>query len=304
VPPRYRTTGIWYANLTGGRPRDVVVTSVGPATGPLGYHHADLQVLSWDAVAARWRLAFDAATAKAPVAYGYTLSSNVSPGIRTVPGTTNGRILDNVDTSIGPVRFAPILATARKQLVFSATFVAAGGAAGTLVVVDFKGSVANVLYTWYGEGGPTWTIHGRWIEGRANYWAPGDSHCCPVRTYRFTVAYTDGSVTEVADQRPWLGVIVRERTGDPTRPLKVVQLANKSPAAGSLRVGDVILDVLNAPHWARGIFDKLSLLNAGDIAHLLIDRGGKRRSVSVRLGSLMKALGQYVPEKDFSIEAL
>jgi S1-C subfamily serine protease len=101
-------------------------------------------------------------------------------------------------------------------------------------------------------------------------------------------------------------VIVRERGqyGDPTGPLEVVQLANGSPASGALRVGDVILDVLNPPHKARGIFDRLSLLDAGDTARLLVDRGKKRLSVSVRLGSLMNALGQFVPEKDYAIEAL
>jgi S1-C subfamily serine protease len=126
-----------------------------------------------------------------------------------------------------------------------------------------------------------------------------------VRTYRFTVAYRNGEVTEVADRRPWLGVIVREgRDGDPTAPLKVLKLANGSPAAGSLHVGDVLLDVLNPPQKARGIFDKLSLLNAGESARLLVDRGGRRVSVSVRLGSLRKALGQYVPEKDYAVEAL
>jgi hypothetical protein len=252
-------------------------------------------------------VAFDAADAKAPVAYGYTLSSNVGPGIRTVPSTTNSPILDNADTSIGPVRFAPILQTSRRQLVFSATFVAgASGFAGTLFVVDFKGGVADVLYTWYGEGGLTWSIRGSRIVGRANYWTPTDAHCCPVRTYRFTVGYSDGWVSEIADQRPWLGVIVREpgAYGDLTAPLKVIQVANRSPAAGALRVGDVVLNVLNAPHQARGIFYKLSLLNAGDTARLLVNRGGARISVGVRLGSLMRALGQFVPEKDYAIDAL
>jgi hypothetical protein len=182
VPPRYRTTGIWHANLTNARVRDVVVASVGPATGPRGYHHADLQVLSWDGIAGRWVVAFDAADAMGPVAYGYTLSSNVSPGIRTLPSTTMRPILDDADTSIGPVRFAPILLTARRQLVFSATFVAgASGFAGTLVVVDFKRGVANVLYTWYGQGGVTWSIRGSRIHGHANYWPPSGRTASPSR---------------------------------------------------------------------------------------------------------------------------
>jgi hypothetical protein len=153
VAPRYRTTGIWHANLTGGRVPDVVVTSVGPATGSLGFHHADLQVLSWDSIAARWTLAFDAASAKAPVAERSTLSSNVSPGIRTLPSTTNGLIVDNADTSIGPVRSLPSWAPPASNSSSRLRSLRPAEVVGTLVVVDFKGGVANVLYTWYGEGG-------------------------------------------------------------------------------------------------------------------------------------------------------
>ncbi len=117
------------------------------------------------------------------------IGANVSPGIRTLSSTHGVPILDNADTTIGPVRFAPILRTTRQELVFLATFVeGASGYAGTLVVVDFKGGVANVLYTWYGEGGLTWSVDGSRINGQANYWAPGDAHSCPIRTYRFTLA--------------------------------------------------------------------------------------------------------------------
>jgi len=52
------------------------------------------------------------------------------------------------------------------------------------------------------------------------------------------------------------------------------------------------------------VFDKLSRLDAGESARLLIDRAGKHMTVSVRLGSLMNALGQFVPEKNYAIDAL
>jgi hypothetical protein len=308
VPSRYRTVRIWRANLTDGVIPDLVITSAGQPKGKYGYHPADLQVLSWDRLARRWTVIFDAARAKAPTAHGYTLSSNTGPSLRTLPPIANGPILDNADTTIGPVSFTPILRTSRKQLVFSATFVAGGsGYAGTLVVVDFKGGIARVLYSWYGEGGLTWSVDGGRIDARANYWAPGDAHCCPIRTYRFRLAYTDGWVTEVSDQRPWLGVIVREpgKSGDTSGPLQVIELADASLAAHVLRVGDVILDVLNVHRKGiSSVFDKLSLLNAGGSAHLLIERAGTKLSVNVTLGSLLKALGQFVPEKDYSVEAL
>jgi hypothetical protein len=308
VPPRYRAVRVWRANLTDGVLPDLVITSVSQPRSADGHHAADLQVLSWDRLARRWTVIFDAARARAPVPYGFTLSSNTGPSLRALPPLDNRPVLHDADTTIGPVRFTALLRTSRKQLVFSATFVAGGsGFAGTLVIVDFKGGIANVLYSWYGEGGLTWSVARSKVDARANYWTPGDAHCCPIRTYRFALAYTGGSVTEVSDERPWLGVIVREpgTYGDPSGRLRVIELADASPAAHVLRVGDIILDVLNVHRkGVVSIFDKLSLLNAGDSARLLVERDGTKLPVTVTLGSLRSALGQLVPEKDYSVEAL
>jgi hypothetical protein len=305
VPHRYRVTGIWRGNLTGGNIEDVVVASAGPASGRAGLR-VDLQVLSWDGHARHWTVTFDAARANGPVVFD-TRHSNTTPGIRVVPKTTHGPLFGGAATAIGPVRFAPILRTRREQLIFYVASVAPANQYGTLIIVDFTNGSGSVLYSWDGDFGLDWNVNGGRISARASYWAPGDAHCCPIRTYRFVLAYRGGSITEIADQRPWLGVIVREpgRFGNPFGALRVIRVARRSPAAGILRTGDVILDVLNAPHrGVRGIFDRLSELNAGQVARLLIIRGGTRLVVKVRLGSLMNALGQFLPKSDYAVEAL
>lgn len=103
-------------------------------------------------------------------------------------------------------------------------------------------------------------------------------------------------------------MIVRESGGrfnNPYLPLRVIRVADGAPAGGVLRRGDVILDVRNEPYKGiRGIFDRVSQLNAGHVARLLINRSGRKLVINVRLGSLMNAPRQLLPENDYSIEAL
>lgn len=100
------------------------------------------------------------------------------------------------------------------------------------------------------------------------------------------------------DQRPYLGVLVRQTggSGAVAGPLEVIEIADGAPAAGALRVGDVLLDVQNAPPpqtadpaAAASIFHKLSALDAGQTAQLMVARGGVEMNVSVKLGSLRDA---------------
>ena len=62
------------------------------------------------------------------------------------------------------------------------------------------------------------------------------------------VGPSSGSVTVLEDERPYLGVRVREH-GESfgEGPLEVLEVAGESPAAGKLRAGDVLLDVENDP---------------------------------------------------------
>ncbi len=76
----------------------------------------------------------------------------------------------------------------------------------------------------------------------------------------------------------------------------------------------MILDVSNAPPAgksgqlpaANSIYDKLSRLNAGETARLLVERGGARQTVAVKLGSLAdpSSTSLVIPANDYSVNAL
>jgi hypothetical protein len=235
VPRGYRTRRVYRGNLSGGRVPEVVVTSTGPPTGQLSAHHDDLQVLSWDRIARRWTEVFDAQEVHGDVFPAGPHESNNGPGYPFgFSAGTPSPILDakaDAQVSVDEVRFAPLLGAKRDQLVFSATYVAAGGMRGVLAIVDVNGGVADVAYTWSGHSGlGSWRIAGNAVHASANYFAPGDAECCPVRTYEFVLAARGGGIAEVSDDRPFLGVIVR----DAPRGLAVVEVAPRTPAAGHL----------------------------------------------------------------------
>src|SRR3954454_3574764 len=61
IPAGYHAKHVWHADLTAAAVDDVIVASAGPAITSLDdLHSADLRVLSWDALAARWYVSFDA----------------------------------------------------------------------------------------------------------------------------------------------------------------------------------------------------------------------------------------------------
>lgn len=313
VPPGYRTRNVFRARLTGGRVADVVVTSAGPPTGPLNLHPATLQVLSWDALAKRWAVIFDAQKVVAPDSYGMPVTSNAGPGFRGYVDEDPKPILDpEADVMLGPVQFASLFPGGRKQLVFSGTLSYGGtGEPSLLVVVDLHGGEANVAYSWYGEGLVDWRVAGNTIKASSHYWTPLDSHCCPSRKYTFVVGERDGSLTAVQDQRPYLGVVVRQRVGPRPGPVRVIEVDDDSPAASAVRAGDVVLDVANAPASMRddgpaaeSIYNKLSALDAGDTAELVVSRGGREVRLRVRLASMLESGTLVLPDDDYAVNAL
>ena len=319
VPSNYRATQVWHVDLSGDSVPEVVVASVGPPVTSFNFHSADLRVLEWDALAHRWSVAFDAQKVVPRESYGEPGVSNSGPGVYAggfAAGQQTPPLLDpKADVTLGSVRFGALLPGQRKQLLFSAFSNYGGsGVPGVLAVIDFKGGVANLIYSWSGEGLDAWKVVDGRLQARAAYWTPADPHCCALRDYRFTIAPVRGYLTETSDERPWLGVTVRELSGqamDPG-PLQVLSFADQAPARGALRVGDVLLDVLNAPpppphadsSAASTIFGKLNLLNAGQTAKLLVERGGARITVAVKLGSMKDCYAVPLPDNDYTVEAL
>ena len=277
APKGYRVQHIWRANLSGGHVPDVVVSSVGPRVtiaGLLPARSKDLRVLTWNPRADRWTVSFDAQRVVAP---------HTEPTPMLDP---------HADVSLGPVRFAHILSRRREQLVFSAANNYFGsGIPMVLAVLDVKNGHARLAYSWGGEILKSWHVaHGR-LYARAAYWTENEPHCCALRLYRFTVAPRHGTLAETSDDRPWLGVKFRAWN----RPLMGIAIDRNAPARGHLRVGDVVLKVLNAPRLPGGkqpwtmLFDRIGLFRPGQVARLLVERNGKKMSIRVKLGSEMDA---------------
>lgn len=315
VPYGYRTTHVWRGDLSGQSVQDVVVASEGPPATFQGFHSRDIRVLVWDPLAHQWTVAFDAQkTFSLPG--GDPGSSNTGPGFVPRPPPTTPLLDPKADVTLGAVRLVQLLPGARHQLAFSASMNYGGsGVPGVLAVISFEGGIADVVYTWNGEGLRSWNVANRVLGARAEYWTPADAHCCALTTYAFTIAQRNGYLRETSDTRSWLGVEVEETKPNdwPVTPLKVTQIADKSPAAGHIRVGDVILDVVNAPKppkafagsaQVKSIFDKVILIPPGGTAKLLVERGGARVVVPVTLGSQKDAFGQFLPENDYKAAAL
>lgn len=296
LPPGYRALKTYRADLSGGAVPDVIVTSATKSRRL--FPGADLQVLSWNPPAGRWRLTFDGRSATWPktmVGPGY---SNSGPGysyesISPVQSQSLLGTKQDVQVSVNQVGFAPLLGGRRNQLVFSGTYVAGGGIQGLLIVVDVHKGRGRVTYAWEGDTGiGPWRISRHVIRAEANYMAFGDSECCPVRPYRFSIGARAGRLVEISDDRPFLGIVFRDTPiGHPA----VVLVARDSPASDRLRVRDVILGVENSPRVTPfrrdealeySVVDRISSFRAGQTARLLVQRGGRRITVNVKLGSL------------------
>lgn len=316
LPPGYRAVRTYRADLSGGAVSDVIVTSrTRSRRGPRG---ADLQVISWNPAIGRWRLTFDGRSATWHNTLPGPHDSNSGPGYpfgRTYPGKPSPILgtLPQLDVSVDQVAFAPVLGGDRNELVFSGTYGAGGGMQGVLVVVAFRNGAGKIVYSWEGDTGlGPWRITHNVIHVEANFMAPYDAECCPIRTYRFSLGVRAGRIVEVSDDRPFLGIVLR---GTPNGYPSVVLTAPNSPAAGRLRPGDVILRVENAPVVSSprpkqplkySIFDTVSSFHAGQTVRLLIQRGTKRVSVKVKLGSLMDVAAAAIrtPTTDGSENAL
>lgn len=329
LPANYRVRKLWYQPLSNPTIPDVVVVSVGPPTGPSNFHSSDLQVLSFDPIARRWIVAFDAQKVPGvgdpvfnPAQGNATIIAPVPPSPSTPPITTGPMLDPKAQVDVGQVAFVRFQAQKGTDLVFTASTSYGGSGVGDqLEVVSFRNQEANIEYAWNGEGLLPFRIAGpanaqRLLE-RAWFWTLADPHCCPARTYAFTVAGVRGTggysyITEAADQRPWLGAYVQAASKSPNSALQVVGVVPGSPAARVLRRGDEIIALTNAPKVknppANGpnLLDAFTLYNAGQTAAMTVLRGGQTLNLRVRLGSMLddSALGASPPPGAYSIDTI
>ncbi len=238
VPANYRVLKVMHARLTGQTMPEVVVTSVGPLNR-YGLHPSDVQVISWDALAYRWNVVFDAQKVR------YQSAPLIDP---------------KAEVRISQLAFLRFSGAAGRELVFAATTYGHSGVVGEMVVVGFRNAEARIDYHWSGD----WTVMFRvagstpkqTVVATANYRAVVDPLSQPVRT-QFIVGLRHGSSQVLRDNRPWVGLSVTGADRSPIAPLgtprshlRVLAVVPRSRAAAVFHVGDVILG-LTASHTAR-----------------------------------------------------
>jgi hypothetical protein len=319
VPTNYVVQKIRYAKLTGQATPDAVVVSKGPAVGEFGFHPVELQVVSWDRLAKRWNVIYDAQKDKELQQQFGTIASNeyiTSPPDSPAADTP---ILDRTaDGDINQIAFVRFGKEKSTDLVFTTTQSYGGsGVPGDLVVIGFQGSEANVRYLWFGDGGARFRVVGsgpnQTLAASAQFWTPVDAHCCPIRAYSFVVGYGgEQGITSIHDNRPWLGLFVKaERETESNSPLDLVGVVPGSPAASLFQKGDVITALVGAKTskdqglLGPALVDQLALEKAGSTVSFRVQRGSNTTTVTVDLGSYVDPSAQSAsPPNDLSIMAI
>lgn len=282
VPTNYRVLRVLHSRLTGQSRPEVVVSSIGPLNR-YAEHPTDLQVLSWDAIAYRWNVIFDAQKTR------HDSAALVDPKATVL---------------IRQVAFARLYPAPHRQLVFSLSTYKAPGVVTQLVVVDFWSGEATIAYRW-ADAASSVKFHVTASETRqtlaitAPYKTVVDPPSQPVREYQFTVGLKHGFLRVVRDDRPWLGLFVtgtdgsQSSLGTTQSHLRVLGTITHSPAAAVFRPGDVIVG-LRGPRTTHNtnllgpaLIDKIAAQHAGDRVSFSVHRGSAYIRLTLRLGSLI-----------------
>ena len=282
VPPNYRVLGVWHARLTGQSMPEVVVTSVGPLNR-YGLHPADVQVISWDALAYRWNVVFDAQRVR------YQSAPVIDP---------------KAEVRISQLAFVRFSRAAGRELVFAASTYGDTRVVGEMVVVGFRNAEARIDYRWSGDWGVTFRVAGsapkQTVAATGVYRAVVDPLSQPVRRYQFTVGLQHDFLRVLHDNRPWVGLFVTGTDQSPLTPLgtprshlRVLEVVPHSPAAAAFRVGDVIVG-LTAPYAPKptkllgpALIHEIAAQHAGERVGFNIRRGNQYLRLTLRLGSLI-----------------
>ena len=282
VPANYRVLKVLHGRLSGQREPEAVVVSVGPLNR-YGQHPVDLQVFSWDAIAYRWNIVFDAEKTR----------------------NDSGPLIDPRATLvIRQVAFARLYPGARRQLVFSVSAYRGSHVIAELVVVDFWNDGARIAYRWTDASPVAFRVAAsettQTLDVSAAYHAVVDPLSQPVRNYHFTVGLQNGFLHVLRDDRPWLGLFVTgtdaspsSSLGTPPSHLRVLGIITHSPASSAFHTGDVIVG-LTAPRAANNtnllgpaLINTIAAQHAGDRISFAVHRGSAYLRLTLRLGSLI-----------------
>jgi PDZ domain len=319
VPANYVVKEIRYAKLSNQTTPDAVVVSKGPATGDLGFHPAELQVISWDALAERWNVIYDAQKDKEyQEQFGTSGSNEYITSPPDSPAAASPILDRTADGDVNQIAFVRFGGGKSTDLVFTTTQSYGGsGVPGNLVVIGFDGGEANLRYLWFGDEGASFKVVGsgarQTLAASAQFWTPVDAHCCPVRAYSFVIGEdAEHTITSLRDDRPWLGLFVKARQEmTPDSPLEVTDVVDGSPAASLFQVGDVITKIVGAKVskdqglLGSALVDQLALEKAGSSVTFQIERAGATKTLTVKLGSYIDSSAQSAePPSNLSIMAI
>lgn len=319
VPANYVVQKIRYATLTGHAVPDAVVVSKGPGVGEVDFHPAELQVVSWDPIAKRWNVIFDAQKDREfQQQFGTTASNEYISAPPDSPAASTPILDRTAEGNVNQIAFVRFGSAKNIDLVFTTTQNYGGsGVPGDLVVVGFQGSEASVRYLWFGDGGAGFRVVGsgqhQTLAASAQFWTPVDAHCCPVRAYSFVVGEdAEHMITSIRDNRPWLGLFVKaEHEMASDSPLDVVGVVPGSPAASLFQKGDVITALVGAKRskdqgmLGSALVDQVALMKPGSNATFNVERNGAATTVTVKLGSYVDPSAQSAsPPNNISIMAI
>ena len=291
--PNYRVTLSFSAPLEAlPRPADIVVVSAGPGsdvTQPVQGGTQDVQVLSYDSVAKRWNLVFDAAQNVLDPSRLDTTEQTASGPQPLLP--QSHMITDTTAQTAQLVSGTP-------HLVIYGVDDSTNHPAAILAVLDFSGGSATVSYvdSEVDMGHPTLSgVPGaQRLTVSAAFATPIDPACCPVRQYTQIIGSIANDHTSardigvIEDGRPWLGAWYATTPDHPDGPAIVVGTADNSPASSVLSVGDELIGVAdttlpNGDTYQPAVVDQIAVHRPSDQVTLQVKRHGQPMTFVVTL---------------------
>jgi hypothetical protein len=315
VPVPDRVLSVKQMVLDPTLPPAVVVISVAPAVANVGMNYPvdTIRVLAWDTYAKRWTVVFDSATAQFSTVFPldavddlYDVTVTAPPATSTPPPPPLAQL---VDAQVAQVADQP---HGGVDLAFEG--VDAGTAVGAQLagIVHFADGVATVGWAYEARDLGPFSVIGKAPNQQlafedAEWVTPADPECCGVRTFRFVVAKPAEPAeaayySVVSDNRSWLGAWVLSTYAANQVGAEVLAIAPKSPAAKTLKPGDVIESVVGTPArsglLSRPVIDEIAAHTSGSVVTLNVDRGGKPMQVRVKLGSRDEQAAIVAPPPD------
>jgi S1-C subfamily serine protease len=310
VSPPSRVMWTRTETMVDRQPPLVVIDSEAPSStvfGPLNR----LQVIAWDGYARRWTKVFDSDTASEYDSSTFPATILDAPDqLSQLNPSNDGGVANPFSQGVLSFSVTPLVdQAAGEDLIVTADLEAGDSDPTAIVVLHDDGQFVNIAWNYNSHQAASARAIGSPGKQRlalaAPWQTPDDAACCAERTFHAAVSgYPNYKVT--ADDRPWLGAwvapisqIIANSASQPLTPIGnlskypadadlVVSVASPSPAAGVLRPDDVIVGFQGVPPGDRGndpVYDEFAHLKAGDSATIEIIRNGRRKNVTVHVGS-------------------